>query len=135
VDVGLVGLGRMGANMARRWRRHGHTVIGYARTAATVEGLVADGAIDAGAGSLAELVGKLAERPRVLWLMVPAASVDATFADLVPLLDAGDIVIDAATPGSATTSGARASSPRPGSGTSTSGPAAAPGASSAGTVS
>jgi len=52
VEVGLVGLSRKGANMARRWRRHGHTVVGYARTAATVEGLVADGAIDAGAKSL-----------------------------------------------------------------------------------
>ena len=46
---GLIGLGRMGANMSRRWRRDGHTVIGYARTAATVEGLVADGAIYAAA--------------------------------------------------------------------------------------
>jgi 6-phosphogluconate dehydrogenase len=94
MDVGLVGLGRMGANMARRWRRNGHTVIGYARTAATVDGLVADGAIDDGAGSLAELVARLTARPRVVWLMVPAASVDATVDELGPLLDEGDIVID-----------------------------------------
>ncbi len=93
MHVGLVGLGRMGANMARRWRRNGHTVVGYARTAATVDGLVADGAIDAGAHSLADLVGMLAA-PRVLWVMVPAASVDATLAELTPLLDAGDIIID-----------------------------------------
>ena len=93
MHVGLVGLVRMGANMARRWRRNGHTVIGYARTAATVDGLVADGAIDAGAHSLADLVAQL-PAPRVLWVMVPAASVDATLADLAPLLAAGDIVID-----------------------------------------
>jgi 6-phosphogluconate dehydrogenase len=93
MHVGLVGLGRMGANMARRWRRNGHTVVGYARTAATVDGLIADGAIDAGAHSLAELAKQL-PTPRVLWLMVPAASVDATLAELGPLLSAGDIVID-----------------------------------------
>ena len=93
MHVGLVGLGRMGANMARRWRRNGHTVVGYARTAATVDGLVADGAIDAGAHSLADLVAQL-PTPRVLWVMVPAASVDATMAELGPLLAPGDIVID-----------------------------------------
>ncbi|MBP1704866.1 MAG: gnd [Chloroflexi bacterium] len=93
MEVGLVGLGRMGANMARRWRRDGHAVIGYARTAATVEGLVADGAISGGATSLADLVARLAP-PRVLWLMVPAASVDATLGQLAPLLAAGDIVVD-----------------------------------------
>jgi 6-phosphogluconate dehydrogenase len=92
MHVGLVGLGRMGANMARRWRRNGHTVVGYARTAATVDGLVGD-AIDAGAHSLEDLVAQL-PTPRVLWLMVPAASVDATLAELGPLLAAGDIVID-----------------------------------------
>jgi 6-phosphogluconate dehydrogenase len=93
MQVGLVGLGRMGANMSRRWLRNGHTVIGYARTKATVDGLVADGAISGGSDSLAELVSKL-EKPRVLWLMVPAASVDATLDQLVPLLAAGDMVID-----------------------------------------
>ncbi len=92
MHVGLVGLGRMGANMARRWRRNGHTVVGYARTAATVDGLVGD-AIDAGAHSLEDLVAQL-PTPRVLWVMVPAASVDATLAELGPLLAAGDIVID-----------------------------------------
>jgi 6-phosphogluconate dehydrogenase len=93
MEVGLVGLGRMGANMARRWREHGHTVVGYARTAATVERLVADGAISAGAASLPDLVGRLPS-PRVLWLMVPAASVDATLDQLAPLLAPGDIVVD-----------------------------------------
>jgi 6-phosphogluconate dehydrogenase len=79
--------------MSRRWLKNGHTVIGYARTKATVDGLVADGAISGGSDSLAELVSKL-EEPRVLWLMVPAASVDATLDQLVPLLAAGDMVID-----------------------------------------
>ena len=92
MHVGLVGLGRMGANMARRWRRNGHTVIGYARTAASVDALVND-ALDTGAHSLEDLVAAL-PTPRVLWLMVPAASVDATLAELVPHLAAGDIVID-----------------------------------------
>ena len=93
MDVGLVGLGRMGANMARRWLRHGHTVIGYARTASTVEGLVATGALSGGATSLPDLVARL-PTPRVLWLMVPAASVDATLGLLAPLLAPGDIVVD-----------------------------------------
>ncbi len=93
MQVGLVGLGRMGANMSRRWLRSGHTVIGYARTKATVDGLVADGAITRGASSISDLVAQL-EKPRVLWLMVPAASVDATLEELKPLLSTGDMVID-----------------------------------------
>jgi 6-phosphogluconate dehydrogenase (decarboxylating) len=57
--VGLIGLGHMGSNMARRWRRHGHAAIGFARTAASVDKLVADGAIDVGVRSLADLVAQL----------------------------------------------------------------------------
>jgi 6-phosphogluconate dehydrogenase len=83
----------MGANMSRRWIRAGHSVVGYARTEATVNGMLVDGAISAGAASLAELSGALA-RPRVLWLMVPAAAVDATIEQLLPHLDMGDIVVD-----------------------------------------
>ena len=93
MQIGLVGLGRMGANMSRRWLRGGHTVVGYARHAETVNGLVADKAISAGAASLKDLVGQLAA-PRVVWLMVPAASVDATLDEIVPLLARGDVVVD-----------------------------------------
>lgn len=93
MQLGLIGLGRMGANMSRRWLRGGHTVVGYARTASTVEGLVAEGAISGGAASLEDLVGRLTA-PRTVWLMVPAASVDATLDRLVPLLSAGDAVVD-----------------------------------------
>jgi len=83
----------MGANMSRRWLSSGHTVFGYARTKATVDGLVSDGGLSGGAISLSDLVAKL-DQPRVLWLMVPAASVDATLEQLMPLLAAGDVVID-----------------------------------------
>jgi 6-phosphogluconate dehydrogenase len=93
MQIGLVGLGRMGANMSRRWLRDGHTVVGYARHAETVNELVAGKAISAGATSLKDLVGQLAA-PRVVWLMVPAASVDATLDEIVPLLARGDVVVD-----------------------------------------
>ena len=93
MQIGLVGLGRMGSNMSRRWLRAGHSVVGYARHAETVDGLLADTAISAGAASLKDLVDQLAT-PRVVWLMVPAASVDATLDDIVPLLAPGDVVVD-----------------------------------------
>ena len=93
MQIGLVGLGRMGANMSRRWLRDGHTVVGYARHTETVDGLVADKAISAGAKSLKDLIGQLAA-PRVVWLMVPAASVDATLDKIVPMLARGDVVVD-----------------------------------------
>jgi 6-phosphogluconate dehydrogenase len=93
VQLGLIGLGRMGGNMSRRWLRAGHAVVGYVRTAETVEGLVADGTISVGATSLEDLIARL-PAPRTVWLMVPAASVDATLDQLVPLLSAGDTVVD-----------------------------------------
>ncbi len=93
MELGLIGLGRMGANMSRRLVRGGHRVVGFARHAETVQGLVVDGAISEGAASLADLAGKL-PAPRAVWLMVPAAAVDDTLAQLKPHLAAGDIVVD-----------------------------------------
>ncbi|HEY4388897.1 MAG TPA: decarboxylating 6-phosphogluconate dehydrogenase, partial [Ktedonobacteraceae bacterium] len=86
-------IGRMGANMAQRLLRAGHKVVGYARTAATVEARVKDGSITSGATSLADVVKQL-NGQRIIWLMVPAASVDKTLAELLPLLSEGDIVVD-----------------------------------------
>jgi len=87
----MIGLGRMGANMARRLIKGGHDCVVFDRSAQAVADMVKDRAT--GAASLADLVARLAQ-PRALWLMVPAAAVDQTIADLLPHLDAGDILID-----------------------------------------
>jgi len=91
MQLGLVGLGRMGANMARRWLRAGHEIVGYAPEPEAVAALTADGG--AGSASLGELVRRL-RPPRAVWLMVPAAAVDGVLDELVGLLAAGDVVID-----------------------------------------
>ena len=91
MQLGMIGLGRMGANMVRRLMKGGHDCVVFARTPAAVQGLAKENAT--GAESLADLVAKLA-RPRVVWLMVPAAAVDTTIAELLALLDAGDTLID-----------------------------------------
>ena len=91
MQLGMIGLGRMGANMVRRLMRDGHECVVYNRSPKPVDELVGEGAT--GSGSLAELVQKL-EAPRFVWLMVPAGVVDATLADLLPLLSPGDTVID-----------------------------------------
>jgi 6-phosphogluconate dehydrogenase len=91
MQLGMVGLGRMGANMTRRLMKRGHQCVVFNRTAAPVQELVKENAI--GAASLRDLAGKLG-KPRIVWLMVPAAAVDDTIADIVPFLDAGDILID-----------------------------------------
>src|SRR3984893_4061242 len=91
MQLGMIGLGRMGANMVRRLLKAGHQGVVFDVSPKAVEELVQEKA--AGASSLAELVEKL-EKPRALWLMVPAAIVDKTIADLVPLLEPGDILID-----------------------------------------
>jgi 6-phosphogluconate dehydrogenase len=93
MELGMMGLGRMGANMALRLTRAGHSIVGYARHWETVRRVLDEGAIGRGAHSPEELVSLLAP-PRVVWLMVPAASVDATLDLLAPLLFAGDTVID-----------------------------------------
>jgi 6-phosphogluconate dehydrogenase len=87
----MIGLGRMGANMARRLMRDGHTCVGFDVFPESVEKLQAEGAT--GAKSLSELVEKLSA-PRVLWMMVPAGNVDGTIEKLVPLLAPGDILVD-----------------------------------------
>jgi 6-phosphogluconate dehydrogenase len=92
MELAMIGLGKMGMNMATRLVRGGHRVIGYARTAATVEEAIQNGA--EGAHSLEEAVSKL-NPPRVAWVMVPAGQVtDDTIEKLSNLLSAGDIVID-----------------------------------------
>ncbi|SDZ02496.1 6-phosphogluconate dehydrogenase [Lysobacter sp. yr284] len=91
MELGMVGLGRMGANMAERLVRGGHTVVGFDPGAAAREQAAARGI--GAAASLAELVAAL-PAPRTLWLMVPAGAVDATLAELRPLLAAGDTVVD-----------------------------------------
>src|SRR5262245_17568647 len=91
MQLGMVGLGRMGANMVRRLTRSGHKCVVFDRSPKTVHQFVEEGAV--GSGSLADLVKNL-EKPRAVWLMVPAAAVDETIAGLVDQLDAGDILID-----------------------------------------
>jgi 6-phosphogluconate dehydrogenase len=91
MQLGMIGLGRMGANMARRLLRGGHDCVVFDVSRAAVEELTREKA--SGAFSLRELVQKV-QKPRALWLMVPAAIVDKTISDLNPYLEAGDILID-----------------------------------------
>src|ERR1700751_167052 len=91
MELGMIGLGRMGANMVRLLIKKGHRCVVFNRSPQAVGSLVKDHAI--GADSLIGLVKKL-EEPRAVCLMVPAAVVDQTIADLLPHLDAGDILID-----------------------------------------
>jgi len=91
MELGLIGLGRMGANMTRRLMRAGHRCVVYDVFPGSVQALAGEGAT--GTMSLADFVAQL-HAPRAIWLMVPAGVVDSTLAELVPLLEAGDIVID-----------------------------------------
>jgi len=91
MQLGMIGLGRMGANMVRRLIKHGHSCVVYDHSPDAVKKLVTESAT--GAGSLAEFVQQLAT-PRAIWLMVPAGVVDETIAGIAPLLAQGDILID-----------------------------------------
>jgi 6-phosphogluconate dehydrogenase len=91
MQLGMIGLGRMGANMVRRLIKGGHQCVVFDRSPNAVKELTQEKAV--GASSLADLVKKL-QKPRAVWLMVPAAVVDQTIADLLPLLEKGDTLID-----------------------------------------
>ena len=91
MQLGMIGLGRMGGNMVRRLIKDSHECVVYDRSEKAVKELVSEKAV--GASSLADLVKKL-KKPRAVWLMVPAAVVDKSIADLLPLLEKGDILID-----------------------------------------
>jgi 6-phosphogluconate dehydrogenase len=92
MQLGMIGLGRMGANMVRRLERAGHTCVGYDVDVTAVDALSGEVGM-VGATSLEEFIGKL-DTPRHVWIMVPAAFVDATIASLTPLLERNDTIID-----------------------------------------
>ena len=91
MQIGMIGLGRMGANMVRRLLKGGHQCVVFNRSPKAVQELVQEKAV--GSSSLADFVKKLT-KPRAVWLMVPAAVVDKTIADLLPNLERDDILID-----------------------------------------
>ena len=91
MQIGMMGLGRMGANMVRRLMRDGHECVVYDINPASVSALVADGAI--GTASLEAFIGKLA-KPRSVWLMLPAAITGRIVETVAALLEPGDIIID-----------------------------------------
>ena len=91
MQIGMIGLGRMGANLVRRLMRDGHECVGYDVSADVVASLAAEGAT--GASSVADFVGKLS-KPRAVWIMVPAAFVDGEIEELEQHLERGDIIID-----------------------------------------
>jgi len=91
MELGMIGLGRMGTNMVRRLRQNGHRCVVYDLHAELVQALAQEGAN--GAASLEDFVHKLS-KPRAIWLMVPAAAVDSTLQSLTPLLEQDDVVID-----------------------------------------
>jgi 6-phosphogluconate dehydrogenase len=91
MQLGMVGLGRMGGNMVRRLLKGGHQCVVFDRSPKAVDDVASAGAM--GASSLGEFVKKL-QKPRAIWLMAPAAVVDNLIADLLPLVEAGDILID-----------------------------------------
>src|SRR6266481_6699989 len=91
MQLGMIGLGRMGANMVRRLLKGGHQCVVFDTSPQAVSELIREKA--SGSSSSRDLVAKL-DKPRAIWLMVPAAAVDKTIADLLPHLEAEDILID-----------------------------------------
>src|SRR5689334_11418052 len=91
MQLGMIGLGRMGANLVRRLMRDGHSCVAYDVNPAAVKELAGEGAT--GADSLEDFVNAL-DKPRAIWIMVPAAIVDSTLEQLEKLLDKDDIIID-----------------------------------------
>ena len=92
MQLGMIGLGRMGANMARRLMKNGHTIVAYDRSADAVKALAAEGAT--GADSLDTMI-KAMPKPRHIWIMVPSgAATEGTVTDLAQKLEAGDTIID-----------------------------------------
>src|SRR5438067_6519615 len=91
MQLGMIGLGRMGANMVRRLLKAGHECVVFDLSPKAVQDLMQENA--AGASDLTDFANKL-RKPRAVWMMVPAAVVDHSIADIVPHLDPGDILID-----------------------------------------
>jgi 6-phosphogluconate dehydrogenase len=91
MQIGMIGLGRMGANMVRRLLKAGHECVVFDMSSQAVDALAREKAV--GSSSLKDLTRKL-QKPRAVWMMVPAAVVDSTIADLLPALEEGDILID-----------------------------------------
>src|ERR1700712_1916848 len=92
MQLGMIGLGRMGGNIVRRLMKHGHSTVVYDKDAKAVTVLAADGAV--GAAALEDFVGKL-QRPRTIWVMLPAGKItETTIHSLTKLLQAGDVIID-----------------------------------------
>src|ERR1700758_4930767 len=92
MQLGMIGLGRMGGNIVRRLMRHGHTTVVYDKDAKAVDGLAKEGA--EGASSLEEFVSKL-EKPRTAWIMLPAGHItESTIEALSKLMEKGDVIID-----------------------------------------
>ena len=91
MQLGMVGLGRMGANMVRRLMKAGHNCVVFDMSQKSVAELAGEGAT--GSSSIQDFIGKL-QKPRAIWLMIPAAVVDSTIAEIAPHLEAGDILID-----------------------------------------
>ncbi|HMH14610.1 MAG TPA: decarboxylating 6-phosphogluconate dehydrogenase [Edaphobacter sp.] len=92
MQLGMIGLGRMGANMVRRLAAHGHQCVGLDHSPQTAEQMAKEKVLTA-ASSLEDLISKLT-KPRAIWLMIPAAAVDETITQITPLLESGDILID-----------------------------------------